>query len=292
MNQPLRTALLGAALAFAGTAAHAIDIDAGDYTALPEGTNIAALYGQTAQRNQLYANGKRPSGSYGLDSNIGVLRMIHFMKIAGLTVDPQFLLPFGRLEAKNDVASSLGSRGGVGDLILAATVWLHEDAASRSYFGITPFVYAPTGTYDANKPLNLGENRWKTALQAAWLFGVGDKWTIDLAADVMAYGKNDKANAAGASLEQSATTQLQGFARYAMSPTWDLRGGLSYAHLGETKVAGVSRNDAANVTKFQLGTTAFVGPATQLLVTVGRDLRVDNGFKESARVNLRLLQVF
>jgi hypothetical protein len=42
----------------------------------------------------------------------------------------------------------------------------------------------------------------------------------------------------------------------------------------------------------QLGTAAFVAPKTQLLATVGRDLKFNNGFEESWRINLRLLQMF
>lgn len=54
----------------------------------------------------------------------------------------------------------------------------------------------------------------------------------------------------------------------------------------------MGRNDAGNITKFQLGTAVFVGPKTQLMANVGQDINVDSGFKEKARVNLRLLQLF
>lgn len=286
----IRSTALAVLLAAVGQA-QAIDIDAGDYTALPEGTNVAALYVQHAERDKLYANGQQVPGRNGLDSDIGILRMIHFTKIGGYIVDPQFLLPFGRLKAKDDLAPVLGQRSGLGDLILAATVWTLNDPANRQYFGITPFVFAPTGTYDANKPLNLGENRWKYALQAAYIFGVGSQWTFDLAGDVMLYGRNDNAGG-GQTLKQDPSVQLQGFARYQLSPTWDLRAGVSFARTGETKLAGVGRNDAGNITKFQLGTAVFVGPKTQLMANVGQDINVDSGFKEKARVNLRLLQLF
>jgi hypothetical protein len=279
-------------LALGATAAHAIDVDAGDYTAFPDGTNLAMLYAQHADRNRLYANGQRVPGDNGLNSDIGVLRMIHFMKIGGFTVDPQFLLPFGRLEGRGQLGPVLGSRSGLSDLTLAATVWVIENPAAREYFGITPFLYAPTGTYDASRPLNLGENRWKYALQAAYTHGVGEKFTFDAVADVTAYGRNDKADAAGHDLTQQPTMQLQGFMRYAMSPAWDLRAGVSHVIDGQTKLAGVSRHDEAHVTKIQLGTAAFVRTKTQLLATWGRDLKVDNGFKESWRINLRLLQMF
>ncbi|HSI56433.1 MAG TPA: transporter [Ideonella sp.] len=284
--------LMGAGLVAAGTASQAIDIDAGDYTALPAGTTVGVLYAQHAERNRLYASDQRVPGSNGLDSEIGVLRLIHFMKLGDYTVDPQMLLPFGRLEARGDLGPVLGKGSGTADLILAATVWTLEDPANRRYFGITPFLYAPTGSYDAAKPLNLGENRWKYALQAAYIHGVGAKLTFDFAADITAYGRNDKATPAGDELTQKPTLQFQGFVRYAMSPAWDLRAGLSHARTGETRLSGVARNDDAQITKMQLGSAVFVGAKTQLLATWGRDLKVDNGFKESSRLNLRLLQIF
>jgi hypothetical protein len=119
-------------LALGATAAHAVDVDAGDYTAFPDGTNLGMLYAQHADRNRLYANGQRVPGDNGLNSDIGVLRMIHFMKIGGFTVDPQFLLPFGRLEGRGQLGPVLGSRSGLSDLTLAATVWLIENQPTAS----------------------------------------------------------------------------------------------------------------------------------------------------------------
>lgn len=291
-NHVLGTLLIGVSLTMAAGAARAIDIDAGDYTALPEGTNVGLVYMQHAERNSLHVNGQQVPGNNGLDSDIGILRLIHFTKIGGYTVDPQLLLPFGRLKGTGNMSTALGQGSGTGDLILAATVWTINEPENKRYLGITPFLYVPTGTYDAAEVLNLGENRWKYALQVGYIQGVGDKWTFDLAADVTAYGTNDHANPAGQSLTQSPSYQFQAFMRYALSPTWDLRAGLSSTRTGETKLDGISQGNAATINKVSLGTAVFAGPKTQLLATWGRDLSVDNGFKEASRINLRLLQVF
>ncbi len=276
----------------AAAPAHAIDVDAGDYTALPEGTNLGLIYTQHANRNSMNASGNQVPGNNKLSSDIGILRVIHFMKIGDYIVDPQVLLPFGQLKAGGDLAAPLGKASGVGDAIFAATVWTINDPANKRYLGITPFLIAPTGNYKATDALNLGENRWKYALQVGYIQGLSDKITIDLAADVTGYGKNDNANAAGQTKKQDISTQVQAFVRYAISPTWDLRAGVSNTHNGATKLNGVDQNDSGSITKVQFGTAAFISPTTQLLATVGRDVKVDNGFKESTRLNLRLLQVF
>src|SRR5262245_54595425 len=105
-------AAMGLSVALTGATANAIDIDAGDYTALPEGANVGLLYVQHAERKTLYANDQRVPGNNRLDSDVSILRVVHFAKVGGLTVDPQILLPIGRLQAKDDLAP-LGTGSGM-----------------------------------------------------------------------------------------------------------------------------------------------------------------------------------
>lgn len=279
------------AVAAAATGAQAVDVDAGDYTALPAGTNLGMVYYQHAERNKLYSAGNRVPINAGLDSDVGILRGVHFMNIGGYIVDPQFLLPFGKLKGKDDL-SALGSGSGTGDLILAATAWLVNDPKAKTYFGITPFLFLPTGTYDRNKALNLGENRWKFALQGGYITPLSDSVTLDLIGDVTVFGKNNDFGANSQTLKQKPQFQGQTYLRYHVSPAFDLRAGLSYTGGGETTVNGVSQNDRIATSKFSLGGAYFVGPKTQVLATYGRDLNVHQGLKESGRINLRILQIF
>lgn len=287
MQARLGTAAALAAGLFA-MPAFAIDVDAGDYTALPAGTNLGLVYYQQASRDKLYAKGSQVPIRAGLDSDVGILRGVHFMEIGGYIVDPQFLLPFGRLKGKNDMRG-LGSENGIADLILAATVWITKPG-QKEHFGITPFLFLPTGDYDRNAPLNLGENRWKAALQAGWIKPLGDSVTMDLIADVTVHGKNKEVGAS--SMTQVPLFQFQGHLRYHLSPTADLRFGLSQTSGGETSINGVAQDDRTSTSKFSLGAAFFVTPKTQLLATYGRDISVRQGPKEDGRLNLRLLQIF
>jgi hypothetical protein len=270
--------------------ARAIDVDPGDYTGLPAGTNLGVLYGQFAERNSVYAGGSRVPINPGLDSEIGILRPVHYMNVGGYLADVQFLLPFGHLSAKDDL-SPLGGAHGVGDLILASTLWLVNNHDTRTYFGITPFLYVPTGSYDKNSALNLGENRWKFALQAGFSTPLIDKVLFDSYADVTLYGNNNEYGPRGQTLAQNPSYQLQGFLRYTVSTAWDLRGGISYSFGGESRVDGSTQDDRLKTWKFQVGTGWFVTPAVQLLAMYGRDFSVENGLKESNRVNLRVMKV-
>ncbi|HQT72086.1 MAG TPA: transporter [Thiobacillus sp.] len=270
--------------------AHAIDVDAGDYTALPAGTSLGLVYYQHATRDKLYAGGNQVAINPKLTSDIGIVRGVHFMEIGGYIVDPQFLLPFGKLSAKNDIAA-LGSNSGVGDLQLAATVWLTKPG-DKTHFGITPFISAPTGQYDRNDPLSLGENRWKYALQAGFITPLADKVMLDLAADVQIHGKNKDFGASSATMEQKPLFQAQAFLRYQLSATTDLRTGVSHTTGGQTTLNGVRQDDRIATTKFQVGVAHFLSAKTQVLATYGRDTSVRQGFKEDGRINLRLLQIF
>ncbi|MHA4899871.1 transporter, partial [Enterococcus faecium] len=83
---------------------------------------------------------------------------------------------------------------------------------------ITPFLFLPTGGYDKNKALNLGENRWKLALQGGFITGLSDKLLLDVIGDVTVYGKNSEFGASNASMKQDASFQLQTFLRYNLTP--------------------------------------------------------------------------
>jgi len=271
--------------------AKAIDVDAGDYTALPAGANLGILYYQYATRDAAYVDGGQQPGNPRLDSNIGIARGVHYMDVGGYIVDPQFLLPFGTLKGKDDL-SAAGDTDGIGDLILAATVWLVNKPKSNTYFGITPFVYLPTGSYDKDDALNIGENRWKFALQAGYITGITHDLLLDVIADVTLFGKNDEFTTQKLTMKQDALTQVQTVLRYQLTPAWDLRAGGSYAFGGETKVQGQKQDNEVGTWKFMVSSAWFATPTLQFIAGYGRDLDVRNGLREADRVNLRVLKVF
>lgn len=283
------TALLLAAMV--PMAAQAIDVDVGDYVPAPAGTTAGLLYYQHAERDRLYAQGRQAVSDPRLVSDIGIARLVHYTTVGGLALAPQILVPFGRLDAGRNTAA-LGQTSGVGDIILAAPFWPINDAASRTYLGITPYLYLPTGSYDRNRALNLGENRWKFDLQAGFVKGLTDRWFVDLTGDVMFHGKNDDYGGTGATLRQKPLYQGQAALRYQFTPGANVFVGLSQTWGGETRVGGVDRNDESRQRKASIGGSWFIRPTTQLLMAFGRDLHVENGFKENARINVRLLQVF
>lgn len=289
-----KTSTIGAGLLLAALAGNtqAIDVDAGEYSAaLPAGSNIGLLYLQHAQRRSLYSDGHKVAIKAGLDSDIGILRVANYQQLGDYTINTQFLLPFGRLEGTRD-NDSLGQTNGVGDLILASTLWLVNDPAKNRFWGIAPYLFVPTGNYDRNDVLNLGENRWKMTLQTGYVTGLTENLSLDLTADVTLFGKNDDLTSQGLTLRQKPLWQAQTYLRYAVTPKLSVHVGASQLWGGETRVDGQEQNDEPNTGKYRIGGSYWLTPMFQALLNYGQDVSVDNGFKEKQRVNLRLLWVF
>lgn len=276
---------------FSPMMAWGIDVDSADFMPAPEGTTMGLLYAQYAKRDRLYQDGKQVLDDPSLNSTIGIARLVHYMKFNEITVAPQFLLPFGKLDAGEDTVA-LGKKSGIGDIIVATPFWLINDVNSRSYLVFAPYLALPTGKYDHEDPLNLGENRWKFTFQVGAVKGFSEKWYVDLTGDVTFYGKNDDYGATNSMMEQDPLYQGQIYLRHQFSPTANGFVGLSQTFGGETKVNGISNNDDPRQTKISIGGSSFISPKTQILVTIARDLKVENGFMENARINMRLLHIF
>ncbi|WP_218062077.1 transporter [Endobacter medicaginis] len=277
-----------------GTPARAADLDADDYSAggLPAGTNLALLYFQHAVRDQYNAFGNK-AGRGDLTSDIGILRYAHFVDVGPFIADPQFLLPFGSLHGSGD-QRALGSASGIGDLILASTFWLYRDKVAGRYFGVTPFIYAPTGQYNRNQPLSLGENRWKFTLQTAYVTPLfTPKLTMQVSADVTFYTHNSSYGAASQTLTQKPLGEFQEWFMYHVNKDLDIRAG-TFQFVGGTQFVDGQRvrNSHTSTVNFKVGFGWNFAPTWSLVGLYGRDAHVENGFEESTRFNFRVLKAF
>ncbi|MCA1325193.1 transporter [Herbaspirillum sp. alder98] len=272
--------------------ASALEVTAGDYEAFPAGSNIAMMYLQYAQRSDSFANGNKLSSNFDMNSSVALARFIHVVKLSDNAVlDPQFILPFGQLRTGGD-ASVLGNASGTGDLIVGAPVKYVLDQNTRDVISIGPYLYLPTGSYDSNKLLNLGENRWKALVQLAYIRHFNAQWALDLVGDVTVHGDNTNYTPAHATLKQAARYEVQAHLRYNLSQATALSAGVGSIHGGQTKVNGVDQNDRINTQYARLTVTSFITPTVQWQVQYGRDLSVENGLKEKNRINLRLAKLF
>ena len=286
------TAWLGATL-LAATAqqAAAISVDPGDYDHAPPGTTLGLMYYQYSKGDKLYAGGDKVSSDASLRAQVGMLRLVRFVELGGITMTPQIILPFGSVNTGGDLGGAT-VRNGVGDVILGSGIFLYRDE-QRRVFGIMPYLTLPTGQYDRHRTLNpFGENRWKFTLQAAGVLPLSDKFTLDVVGDVQFHGDNKRFGASKQKMSQKHLWELQTHLRYHVSPATTLSASLFRVEGGETEVDRVDMDDRQRRTRMMIGASHFLAPNWQLMGGVGRDLSVDQGVREKVRVNLRLMTVF
>jgi hypothetical protein len=285
----LSLAALASPALLASTPAAAVDLDAGDYDPAKPGTTLALVYLQHAERDEWRIDDEKLPGDNRLNSDVTIVRVVHYVDIGGVTVAPQVLVPVAGLRGRGDRAT-LGKASGLGDIILAAPIWLVNKPESNTYFGITPYLYLPTGDYKNSRTLNVGEDRWKLNLQAAGSVRIAPRVALDAGADITVYGKTGN-DYAGGQMSQKVGYQVQSSLRYFLSSAVDLRAGISHADFGKCTQASIV-NAATTQTKFWVGSAIKPFGPTQLILTYGRDLDVNNGFKEANRINVRLLYAF
>ncbi len=291
MGRELASKLAGAlaCAAVAGTACAAqIATDPGDYAALPPGVDLGIVYYQHTEHNAFYSGGDRVSGPFKLKTDIGLLRYVHFTKVGDYVIDPQIIVPFGSVSLKEPASQS---SSGVGDPLLGGTLWLVNRPEQKQWFGVSAFASVPVGQYEAARGgVNVGQNRWKGIFHAGYVTALGNDFMLDVILETAVFGKND--NYAGQTLKQDESFSAQAHLRYLVSPTthW----ALSYFHDigGETRLNGVAQHDRANNNRLLATFATFVAPDIQLQLQGGQSVHTENGWKESSRLNLRLVKVF
>ncbi|MBW0448300.1 transporter [bacterium M00.F.Ca.ET.228.01.1.1] len=270
--------------------AGAVEVDPGDYEQYPAGATIGVLYYNYSATNAYYSNGNKTS-DFDLQSNIGTARLLHVFKLTDrLTIDPQFLLPFGHISGFGN-ASALGSTTGVGDLILTAPLKLRLNDA-KDIAAATVYLYVPTGSYNQNRALNFGANRWSMDFQAAYIKHFSPHWALDLVGDAIWYGNNTSYGASGVTQHQRMSYSAQAMVRYMPDPGTSIGLGLTQLWGGQTSVDGVGNNDALRTTRMRLTASKFVTRADQVQIQLGTDLSVKNGPKDSVLVGLRYAHIF
>ncbi|MBD8496146.1 transporter [Pseudomonas syringae] len=287
-----RHTLAGASLLCCATASQALEITAGDYEPLPPGMGVVLLYAQHSESTDFYNNGHKVSDDFKLKTDVALLRYIQSVPLSPTaSFEPQFILPYGRLKAGGD-ARALGQTTGTGDLILGAPVKWTLDTAHKDVFSLGPYLYLPTGSYERNDPLNLGENRWRLLLQAAYIHHFNADWALDTAADVSWFGHNTDAGPQGVTLKQKPRYEYQAYLRYHLSPGTHLAFGGGYVDGGKTRLDNVDQDDALGTQYIRFSATHMLTQTVQVQAVLGKDLEVEQGFKEKARLNLRLAKLF
>lgn len=272
------------ALLLVAATAHAAAIpDPGDYTGLPPGTDLALLYTQNIQADQLYASGNRVAlpKDLGLKIDVGIFRYVHYMQMGGIHFSPQVIVPFGQQK----VGLSGAKSSGLGDILFGGTLWTIADMKGGEHLGFTALVTAPTGA-DKDKGYAISDNRWALELEAGYSKRFAPKWTLDLVLDSEFYQNRRDTGAKKAPMLLGV-----GHLRYHLSDATYLATSLRYTTGAKESLGGTTLSDRKNDTNLMVTVASFVTPQVQLMAQFAKDLRVESGPKTQA-VRLRALYVF
>jgi len=272
--------------------AHAVDAQPFDFVPAPAGTNLALLYYAYGMSNEYVDSEGNKVQNSSLQSNIAIARYVRYFDLAGMIADINILQPFGGFsDVKIGGAPLTHDHFALGNTTLVFTIWPINNKENEIYFGVANYLNIPTGSYDRNTSVNLGDNRWSFAIQPGFHARVYDKISVDLVADVTFYGDNNDAVPSGGRLTQDPSFTALAWLNYNVTPTTVASIGVSHTYGGEQRLDGMSLGDAY-VTKVRAALSTFVTPTSQILFQVDHDVSVENNFSQDFGAMIRLMKVF
>jgi hypothetical protein len=227
------------------------------YELAPAGARTLNLYGMFGRGNAVFDPGAIISAGGELIVNGGIIEYAHGFALAGNAGTFLASLPFG--EASRSVAigdaTRRDSRSGIGDMQLSAAFGIlgspalsemdYESYRPHAMLTLLTRLYLPTGAYDRNSPVNLGQNRWALQLGFPLAFYRGNSFldpaltSFELIPSVIAYGDNYEP-ASGNVSRQAPLLQLEAHLTRNLTPgVWIALDGLLIGG-GETTTDGVS----------------------------------------------------
>jgi hypothetical protein len=181
---------------------------------------------------------------------------VRSLGIASKSAKIGLLLPYAQLDASGFVDSEFRTRDdtGLADPAFYFTINLYgapalsfeefRDFQQETIIGISFKLTAPLGTYDNDKLLNIGTNRWSFKPEIGISRALG-RWTLEAATAVTLYSDNDDFDI-GKTRTQDAIYSVQGHVIYAFAGNIWVSVGLTYFTGGSTTVEDVSNDDLQN----------------------------------------------
>jgi len=265
------------------TKAYAIDLQPGDVIAPKPGISALQLSYQYSERSDYYSHGEKIAGRPSVSSSIYYARVGHSFEVAQL---PAYF--YAQTGAGAVHPEGFDSDKGVTDTTLAFAIWPYANRETQTYLGAALYWVLPTGSYDASRAFNMGENRHRTALQIGYETPLFEKLAGMMAFDALWYGDNTDAPIPKRhqTLEQDVLYTAQVGARYDFNQQYSLTGTYYYTFGRETSYNGVDSDNPTRLQRFQasgIGNYSF----GRITLQYSRDLKTENGYFEDNRLTLR-----
>jgi len=272
----------------------AIDLQPNDARPPPPGISSFQMTYQHSERGDFYKNGEKVATDRQISSELYLWRVGHSFELANYPAYLYLQVPTGAVHPQKALAP-LGGDSGVGDATLLLAFWPYANRETQTYLGVGAYLSLPTGSYDKNRYFNLGENVYRTALQAAYQQPLTEKLSVLAAVDAIWTSDNSEyrlpASKAIGKLEQSAQYNSQVVLNYALTPSYDLAASYYYTLGAEARINGVSQDNEKDVHRYQVFINAKY-PIGRFTLQYGSDIKTENGYFEDHRFMLRYMKAF
>jgi hypothetical protein len=207
-------------------------------------------------------------------------------------------VPFGALTGGEINGNRLGNASGIGDPTISAGLWFINQPEHKRWLSAASFLSLPVGSYDNQRALNIGNNRWQHDLQADFTQGFLDKFTIDFTGDWTYYGDNTEAGTGHQRLTEDSTFVAYSWLSYDVTSVVrsKLPAAISVGYAGTfggaQKLDGVSNGAETHEQQIRFTYSQFITPTCQFLISVNHDVYVAGQFKQDFGLLVRVTKTF
>lgn len=273
--------------------ARAIDLLPFDYIPAPPGTNALLgyyIYGTRSSFDSTLTG--KASNNTGLDSHIGATRLTHYDEVFGQPAAIQLIVPFGAFYDGRINGFRLNRPEGMFDPILTLAFWPLAQPKAQRWITIGSYTTIPVGEHEPGRALNLGGNRWQQDLQLDFTQGFGEHFYLQLTADWIHFGDNDRAGTGTQKLKQNASFETYAWLTY--KPTEGSFVSLGYAGAfgGKQQIDGNANGQKTDFHQIRVAYGQFVTPTLQFVGSLGRDVETSGGFQQDLVLTFRVLKLF
>lgn len=228
-------------------------IDQYDNILAPDGV-YALLYPNYYTAGAFHGSDGKKVADADFKLDLFFVRAIAYRHVAKIPLAFQVIVPFGRVEETSSFLDSESS--GIGDLIFGPGVFLYQNEKSATYVSYWFYVFAPTGDFDAARPLNLGGNHWYFEHQLALNQTFAKRFVLD--ANLNFYHHTEEPDNQFKSPLRFEVAVIAGY-QFTPKLVAGLHGG-AYWDLDDTETAGVANPDTA-------AKKTALGPAVSYQIT-------------------------
>ena len=270
--------------------AGAIDLHPDDIIAPPPGVQQLQINYQRSERSDRYVDGVKTSTGGEI---INTQMQLKYGRSFALNTMPAYFYiqaPLTEISTSGSVAA-VTSNSGAGDTSFAFALWPYANRETEKYFGFAGYLTVPTGTYDSQRRLNAGENRYKWALQAGYEQSLSKRINWMAAADTLWFGENDDYLSTHQVQKQKALYSAQTAFIYKFNSIYSSAVGYFYTTGGQTSIDGAIQADRVQNQRYQVSGIANY-PFGRITLQYGQELNTKNGFIEDSRWILRYSKFF